>query len=365
MPERSKKRAELLRDLEEENRRSNVEGLSYLQAVAERSGMNLTDLQCINILAVTGPVTAGRLAEEMGLTTGAVTGLVNRLEKSGHVRREKDPGDGRRVVVRPVPEELERAGVIYPGSREEMSFNALLSDYDDRVLAVFLEVVRKSNAATREETARIRAASKGGDEEGGFSAPLGSVENGRLVFAKGADRLTLRASSGMGDLYRGRFEGSVPKVDVENGTVTFRYSRRFGGLFESRDHPGEVTLNAAIPWEVEVRGGAYKVEADLGRLELTSFVLKGGIIELDLTLPEPSGVVPVRLSGGASKVSIRRPAGVEARLNVKSGAATLTFDEQSFDAVGGTVRLQSPGYDEATDRYEIEVSGGAIELTVR
>lgn len=63
-------------------------------------------------------------------------------------------------------------------------------------------------------------------------------------------------------------------------------------------------------------------------------------------------------------MSIRRPAGVVARLNVKSGAATLTFDELSFDAVGGTVRLQSSGYDEATGRYEIEVSG-ANEITVR
>jgi DNA-binding MarR family transcriptional regulator len=365
MTKESKEREELLRELVEENRRSNVEGLSYLQAVAERSGMNLSDLQCMNILALTGPVTAGRLGEEMGLTTGAVTGLVNRLEKSGYVRREKDPDDGRRVVIRPVAEELERAGVVYPGSREEMSLNSLLSDYDDRTLAIFLEVVRKSNRATREETARIRAASRGGDREGGFSAPLGSVKSGRLVFAKGADRLTLRASSGMGDLYRGRFEGVLPKVDVKDGTVTFRYSSGFGGLFERRSRPGEVTLNAAIPWEVEVRGGAYKVEADLRGSELSSFILKGGIIHLDLRLPEPSGVVPIRLSGGASKVTIQRPLGVGARLNLKSGAAALTFDEQSFDAVGGTVRLQSEGYDGASERYEIEVSGGASDLTVR
>jgi len=45
-------------------------------------------------------------------------------------------------------------------------------------------------------------------------------------------------------------------------------------LFDSRRHSEEVTLNAAVPWEVEVRGGAARVEADLGGLELTSFVLK-------------------------------------------------------------------------------------------
>ncbi len=98
---------------------------------------------------------------------------------------------------------------------------------------------------------------------------------------------------------------------------------------------------------------------------LSSFVLKGGISDLDLTLPEPSGVVPIRLSGGASKVGIRRPAGVEARVSMKGGASKLTFDEQNLDAVGGKVRLQSPGYDGASDRYEIEVSGGASEVTIR
>ncbi len=360
----SKKRAELLRELELANRRSNVEGLSYLQAVAERSGMNLTDLQCMNILALTGPIPAGRLGEEMGLTTGAITGVVNRLEKSGHVRRERDPSDARRVVVHPVSETLEQAGVVYPGSREESAFNSLLDEYDDQTLAVFLEVVRKSNAATREQTATIRAASRGG-EGGEFAAPLGSAGSGRLVFANGAYRLTLRADPGMSDLYRARFEEAAPNVKVEDGTVTFRYPRRFGGLFDWSSYPGEVTLNAAVPWEVDVRGGAYQSDADLGGLNLTSFVLKGGISEFTVALPEPSGVVPVSVSGGAYKASILRPAGAEARLNVKGGASKLAFDEQSFDAVGGKVRLQSPGYDGAANRYDIEISGGAHEVSIR
>jgi DNA-binding MarR family transcriptional regulator len=359
----SKEHEELLRELEVENRRSTVEGIFFLQAVAQRSGMNLTDLQCITVLTSTGPITAGRLAEMMGLTTGAITGLVNRLERAGYVRRERDPADARRVVIWPVMEELERAGIGFFGSQGEV-VDELLSGYDDRDLAVILDLLRKSNAIMRETTARMRASSKEA-EEGEFATPLGSVESGRLVFANGASRLTLRADSGMDDLYRARFERVAPKVKVEDGTVTFRYSRRLGGPFDLRSHPGEVTLNAAVLWEVEVRGGAYKIEANIGNVELTSFVLKGGISDLSLTLPKPSGVVPVRLSGGASKVSMHRPAGVEARVSVKGGAATLTFDEQSFDAVGSKVRLQSPGYDGASDRYEIEVTGGASELAIK
>jgi hypothetical protein len=120
-----------------------------------------------------------------------------------------------------------------------------------------------------------------------------------------------------------------------------------------------------VPSEVEVRGGVYKVEANLSGLKLASLVLTRGLSDVDLTLPEPSGVVPVRLTGGASEVNIRRPAGVEARLSMIGGVSKLTFDEQSFDAVGGKLRLRSPGYGSVSDRYEIEVSGGASKITVQ
>lgn len=358
----SKKREELLRELEEESRKSTLDGVYFFQAVAERSGMNLTDLQCLAILTSTGPVPAGQLAEMMGLTTGAVTGLVNRMERAGYVRREKDPGDGRRVVVRPTLEELERVGAGFFGSQGE-ELEGLMSEYDDRDLAVLLDFMRKANVATREEIARVRAES-GGDGGGELSGPLGRLKSGRLIFANGTLRLNLRAASGMDDLYRASFEGPAPKVEAEDGTVTVRYSWGFRAL-KWRGHSGEVTLNAAVPWEVEVRGGASEVDADLSGVVLSSFVLKGGISDLDLTLPEPSGVIPIRLSGGTSKVGIRRPTGVEARVSMKGGASKLTFDEQSFDAVGGKIRLQSPGYDGAPNRYEIEVSGGASEVTIQ
>src|SRR5215204_1071846 len=282
MSEKSKNREELLRELEVENRRSTTGAVLLLQAVTQRSGMNLTDLQCINILTSTGPITAGQLAETMGLTTGAVTGVINRMERMGYARREKDPDDGRRVVIRPVPEELERVGADVFGSYERRALDALVSEYDERDLAVIVDFMQKGSALTEEEIARIRAASEG-DEEGVFATPLGSLESGRLVFANGASRLTLRADSGMDNLYRASFEGTPPKVEVQDGTVTFRRSRR-SQLFDLRRHAEEVTLNAAVPWAVEVRGGAARTEADLTGLELSSFVLKSGTSE---TAPQP------------------------------------------------------------------------------
>jgi DNA-binding MarR family transcriptional regulator len=69
-------------------------------ASAEKIGINVTDLNCLNILALGGRLTAGELAKRTGLTTASITGVLDRLEEAGFVRRERDPGDRRRVIVR-------------------------------------------------------------------------------------------------------------------------------------------------------------------------------------------------------------------------------------------------------------------------
>ena len=76
------------------------------------------------------------------------------------------------------------------------------------------------------------------------------------------------------------------------------------------------------------------------------------------------GVVPVRMSGGASEVKLRRPAGTEARAEVSGGASQLIFDDQSLGAVGGRAVLASGGFAAAADRYEIRFTGGASQVTV-
>ena len=68
-------------------------------ASAERIGINVTDLNCLNLLALRGQMTAGELAKATGLTTASITGVLDRLEEAGFVRRERDAHDRRRVVV--------------------------------------------------------------------------------------------------------------------------------------------------------------------------------------------------------------------------------------------------------------------------
>src|SRR5262245_18509190 len=69
-------------------------------AAAEKIGINVTDLNCLNILALGGRMTAGDLARVTGLTTASITGVLDRLEEAGFVRRERDAHDRRRVIVR-------------------------------------------------------------------------------------------------------------------------------------------------------------------------------------------------------------------------------------------------------------------------
>ncbi len=68
--------------------------------VAEHTGLNLTDLQCLGLLQLHGPMTAGALARSTGLTTSAITAVIDRLERSGYASREHDATDRRRVIVK-------------------------------------------------------------------------------------------------------------------------------------------------------------------------------------------------------------------------------------------------------------------------
>src|SRR5204863_6012401 len=103
---RQKARAALLRELEEALRRSSSQGVIFGQTVANVAGISGSDLECLDFLNLEGRVTAGRLAEVTGLTTGAITGVVDRLEKAGLVRRERDEADRRKVFIATVPENV-------------------------------------------------------------------------------------------------------------------------------------------------------------------------------------------------------------------------------------------------------------------
>jgi DNA-binding transcriptional ArsR family regulator len=123
----------------------------YHRKEAEKLGLNPTDSNALGFLAETGAIPAGRLAELMGLSTGAITAVLDRLEKAGLVRRESDPDDRRRVLIVPAArgkrgQELSR--LFGPLARP---FGALVRSYDEEELGVILDFVSRTSDLMREE----------------------------------------------------------------------------------------------------------------------------------------------------------------------------------------------------------------------
>src|SRR5215218_8624580 len=106
-------KSELVNELVSEFRISGNQDSAFDNLAAERLGVNRTDLHCLNTVENAGGLTAGELARETGLTTGAVTGVIDRLERAGYARRVPDPEDRRRVKVDVTPKFYARADQIW------------------------------------------------------------------------------------------------------------------------------------------------------------------------------------------------------------------------------------------------------------
>ncbi|GAA2423625.1 MarR family transcriptional regulator [Actinomadura vinacea] len=105
----SPERERVMAELREAMQRSTLYTMLLNQTAAGKAGLNVTDAQCLNALSLDGPQTPGRLAALMGITTGgAITAVIDRLERAGYVKRTRDPDDRRRVIVELVPETAAR-----------------------------------------------------------------------------------------------------------------------------------------------------------------------------------------------------------------------------------------------------------------
>ncbi len=128
----------------------------FHSAVADRLGLNATDMKCYTILRQAGPLTAGDLAERTGLTTGAMTGVIDRLERAGLGRRVRDPHDRRCVIVELVrnPEREREIDQLYEPLAEAIT--RLVRGYSPAERATILDFITRATAVLESETARLR-----------------------------------------------------------------------------------------------------------------------------------------------------------------------------------------------------------------
>lgn len=134
-----------------------TEMILFHQAVADEVGLHVTDHKCMHFLHRFGPMSAGRLAELTGLTTGAVTGIIDRLEEAGYVRRANDPEDRRKIIVEPIQNKrLERKlEIIFTSLHEKVQ--KLLSSYSESELSFLLDATTKFTELMREESKKLRS----------------------------------------------------------------------------------------------------------------------------------------------------------------------------------------------------------------
>jgi DNA-binding MarR family transcriptional regulator len=126
----------------------------YDELVASRLGINRSDLRCLDLLHESGTLTAGQLAAGSGLTSGATTRMLDRLEQAGYLRRRADSGDRRRVLVELTPRARALAGELY-GSFEAAAEG--LGRYHPDQLALLREFLEGGRRRYEEQAARLAA----------------------------------------------------------------------------------------------------------------------------------------------------------------------------------------------------------------
>lgn len=140
---------------------------AFDEAVVEWLGINRTDGRCLDVLQEMGPLTAGELARATGLTTGAVTTVVDRMERAGLAQRARDPHDRRKVIVMLTPEAEAAIAELFVPLVEEVH-SALEDLTDEQVDAVvrFLEADRAAHERHADALRRRRVAQTGGEANG-------------------------------------------------------------------------------------------------------------------------------------------------------------------------------------------------------
>jgi DNA-binding MarR family transcriptional regulator len=154
MSSNNSERLQTIEHLIRELKTSSSRGILFHQTLADWLGLNITDHKCLGFLLEEGPQTAGRLAELTGLTTGAITGVIDRLEKAGYVKREKDSHDRRRVMIEPIfGSEAKMTSLFASLAQASMEMSA---HYSHDELNVILRFVKESSEMMYKETEKLK-----------------------------------------------------------------------------------------------------------------------------------------------------------------------------------------------------------------
>lgn len=201
------------------------------------------------------------------------------------------------------------------------------------------------------------------------------------VAAAGQSRATLRVAAGTsllvvrmaspgddGTLARAQTPPGAPvrpqlrETGRKDADVELSLTR--GGGSGRGSYPVTVTLSRAVTWALVFAGGTDRTVADLRGGHIAVLLFTAGSSVIDVTLPRPRGTVPVILAGGASRLLVRLPDGVPARVTAGGGAGEVVLDGAPRTGVAGGTVLSSSGWPGAGPRFDVDAVAGAALISV-
>jgi len=163
-------------------------------------------------------------------------------------------------------------------------------------------------------------------------------------------------------------DGPRPQLRLAAGEIALTWRVSFGDwlrdVFTGALDGLTIILHPAVEWTVAIRGGLSDIECDLSAGTVARIDVAGGCSHVLFDLPRPAAIVPIRISGGASCVGVRRPAEAGVAVGVGGGISMLQLDDRGFDAIGGAARLDTGNVVGGTPHYQLSISGGASDLAI-
>ncbi len=215
-------------------------------------------------------------------------------------------------------------------------------------------------------------AGRGSIEAEEATIPLEGAGQARVRIHHGAGRLRLDSSAGPGELATGTFGGGLDyRVSREGDTldVLMRMPRSFPPFAvpwmwgPGRTLDWSFGLNSQIPLSLDFEIGANDARLDLTGLRVTDLRLQSGASSTDLKLPANAGHTQAVIKTGAASVTVHVPSGVAARIRTSGGLASIQVDRDRFPKTGGV--YQSPDYDTATNKVDIDIDVGVGSVSIR
>jgi hypothetical protein len=178
-----------------------------------------------------------------------------------------------------------------------------------------------------------------------------------IAIDSGSRGVVLRHGADMETLIRVPHDPAAAAPAIVRGeTVKVRRLRGVGR--------GDIELNPRHAWRFQIQGPTWNTVLDVGGLDVREIKLDSGAAKVECFLPRPRGVVPIVVSGGVVGVNLHMPPNVAVVADISSGAVRVKLDTFSVKAVITDVHWESAGASASPDRYELRISGGAVQVTL-